>query len=179
MTSIAGFPGENPTSRPNAWVLTLIVFAAILVRAVFLAPMAVSGNLDDPDNYLPLAHSLIQGQGFAINGRPTAYRPPLYPIVLTPVVAVSGGRVAWGVGALHLTLGVATVLMTAVAARRLGLTPNRVLFAAAAVALDPVLVSQSKSVMTETLAACQARRAEAARSRSCYPIQVSHRAQAR
>ena len=154
MTSIAGFPGEKPTSRPNAWVLTLIVFAAILVRAVFLAPMAVSGNLDDPDNYLPLAHSLIQGQGFAINGRPTAYRPPLYPIVLAPVVAVSGGRVAWGVGALHLTLGVATVLMTAVAARRLGLSPNRVLFAAAVVALDPVLVSQSKSVMTETLAAC-------------------------
>jgi hypothetical protein len=55
---------------------------------------------------------------------------------------------------LHAALGVATVLLTALAARRWGLGPARVLLAAAIVALDPVLVAQSRMVMTETLAAC-------------------------
>ena len=64
-----------------------------------------------------------------------------------------GKPLAWGIAVLHAALGAATVLLTALAARRWGLGPARVLLAAAIVALDPVLVAQSRMVMTETLAA--------------------------
>ena len=48
-----------------------------------------SGAFDDPDNYLPMARALASGDGFAFNGRPTAYRPPLYPLLLAPFAAPS------------------------------------------------------------------------------------------
>ncbi|WP_406695233.1 dolichyl-phosphate-mannose-protein mannosyltransferase [Singulisphaera sp. Ch08] len=111
------------------------------------------GQLDDPDRYLVVAQSLADGEGFAVNGRPTAYRPPLYPLLLSVLVATLGNRLAWGVAGMHLAAGAATVVLTAVAARRFGLTPARMLIAAAIVACDPVLVAQSRAVMTETLAA--------------------------
>ena len=111
------------------------------------------GPLDDPDNYLPLATSLAEGRGFALDGHLTAYRPPLYPLVLAPVVAAFKPHEAWAVGALHVAFGMATIVLTAMAARRWGLSPPRTIAAAAIVALDPVLVVQVRSVMTETLAA--------------------------
>jgi hypothetical protein len=109
--------------------------------------------MEDPDNYLPLARSLAEGRGFSLDGRLTAYRPPLYPLMLSPLTAVLGERTVWGVAALHLALAAGTILLTAEAARRWGLTAERVLAAATLVALDPVLVSQCRLVMTETLAA--------------------------
>jgi 4-amino-4-deoxy-L-arabinose transferase-like glycosyltransferase len=109
--------------------------------------------MEDPDNYLPLARSLASGSGFAFEGRPTAYRPPLYPLVLAPLTACLGPRVAWGVACLHLLLGGATVWLTGLTAVRWGLNGGRALAAAAVVALDPVIVAQGRSVMTETLAA--------------------------
>jgi 4-amino-4-deoxy-L-arabinose transferase-like glycosyltransferase len=132
--------------------LFAIVAASIVVRvAVMLTGI---DRLDDPDRYLTLARSLADGRGFSHKGRPTAYRPPLYPILLTPLVA-SLGRPAlpWGVGGLHLALGVGTVLLVSWTAGRWGLSRRRSLLAAAIVAFDPVLVFQSRSVMTETPAA--------------------------
>jgi 4-amino-4-deoxy-L-arabinose transferase-like glycosyltransferase len=107
--------------------------------------------MDDPDNYLPLARAVAEGRGLALEGRPTAYRPPLYPLVLAPLVVLMGDRPWWGIRVLHLALGAATVALTARAARGGGLTPGRALVAAAIVALDPVLVVQGRAVMTETL----------------------------
>lgn len=112
------------------------------------------GRLDDPDGYLTLARSLAQGRGLALEARPTAYRPPLYPILLAPIAATLGpGALPWGLAALHLGLGAGTVLLTHRAARGLGLSPARSLVASAIVAFDPVLVAQSRPVMTETPAA--------------------------
>jgi Dolichyl-phosphate-mannose-protein mannosyltransferase len=112
------------------------------------------GRLDDPDHYLTLAGSLAEGRGFSLDGRPTAYRPPLYPIILAPLAGTLGrSAMPWGVGALHLALGTGTVLLTGWTARRLGLSAGRSLAASAIVALDPVLAFQSRSVMTETPAA--------------------------
>ena len=50
------------------------------------------GAFDDPDNYLPLARSLAAGDGFALKGRLTAYRPPLYPMLLAPSIAIAGNE---------------------------------------------------------------------------------------
>ena len=135
------------------WPLAALIALAVAARLAVIAPR-LGQPPDDPDNYLPLARTLAEGRGFLINGRPSAYRPPLYPLVLAPLVRLlDERRLMWGVAALHLALGAGTVSLTYVASRRWGLSPRRGLVAAAVVALDPVLVVQSRSVMTETLAA--------------------------
>lgn len=143
----------EPLRFGRSWRLGLlaVVVFAIVARAGVMA--RGFGALDDPDNYLVLARSLAEGRGFQLRGRPTAYRPPLYPLVLAPLVAGLGSRLAWGVAGLHLVLGGATVALTAVAMRRWGLSPARALVASAIVAFDPVLVAQCRMVMTETLSA--------------------------
>ena len=134
----------------RAWAAVLALAAA--ARLAVMLPAARQPP-DDPDNYLPLARSLAEGRGFQLRGRPTAYRPPLYPLLLAPLVAAAGPDATAPILGLHLALGVGTVALTARAARRWGLSPRRGLVAAAIVACDPVLVVQGRSVMTETLAA--------------------------
>lgn len=134
-----------------AWVALLL--AAALVRLALSAPWAGRGP-EDPDNYLPLARSLAEGRGFCLpDGRPTAYRPPLYPLILAPLSRSGPAALAWGIAILHALLGSATVGLTGMTARRWGLGPARAAIAAVLVAFDPVLVVQARSVMTETLAA--------------------------
>lgn len=127
----------------------------IMILAVLLRAAAMSRGpaaFDDPDNYLPMARSLAAGEGFAFKGRPTAYRPPLYPMLLVPAVAM-GEWERWGIAALHIALGAGTVWMTAAAAIGFGLSRRRAMAAAFIAACDPVLAWQARSVMTETPAA--------------------------
>jgi 4-amino-4-deoxy-L-arabinose transferase-like glycosyltransferase len=126
----------------------MILGVAIRAAAMMRSP----GPFDDPDNYLPMARSLASGQGFVFRGRPTAYRPPLYPLILVPAVCL-GRWQSWGIAVLHLGLGAATVWMTATAASGFGWSRRRALAAAIIAACDPVLAWQSRSVMTETPAA--------------------------
>ena len=132
--------------------MLLIVALAVGARRVVIGREL--DRLDDPDGYLALARSLVAGAGLRINGLPTAYRPPLYPILLTPWVAVWDGAslpraLAWS----HLGLGASAVVFMADSARRWGLPRFGCWFAAVVVAVDPVLLVQSRAIMTETLAA--------------------------
>ena len=69
-------------SASESHLLWTIVLLAVVLRAAVMCVAA--GAFDDPDNYLPMARSLASGEGFAFKGRPTAYRPPLYPLMLAP-----------------------------------------------------------------------------------------------
>ena len=93
---------------PLTWIMILAVVlrAAVMIRG--------GGSFEDPDNYLPMARSLASGEGFSFKGRPTAYRPPLYPVMLVPAIML-GAWAPWGLALLHLGLGAGTVWMTAVA----------------------------------------------------------------
>ena len=130
----------------------IVLAAALLARLAVLVP-AARRPLDDPDNYRPLARSIAEGRGFSHRGRPTAYRPPLYPLALAPIEAIFGRKADPAILSLHLVLGLATAGLTTVAARRLGLSERQATVAGLIVALDPVLVAQGRAVMTETLAA--------------------------
>ena len=139
------------TRRDLATVL-LVVLLAVGARWVVIGH--AMDRLDDPDGYLTLARSVVAGEGLRINGHPTAYRPPLYPILLAPWVAAWDGAslpraLAW----FHLGLGALTVALVADSARRWGLTRLGCGLAAVVVAFDPVLLVQSRAIMTETLAA--------------------------
>jgi 4-amino-4-deoxy-L-arabinose transferase-like glycosyltransferase len=134
--------------RPKVVPLWYVILLAVLLRAAVMVREV--GALADPDNYLPLARSLVAGTGFALGVHPTAVRPPLYPLLLAPVVAIWGNRPDFGVALLHLALGAGTVWLTAAAAERSGLSRPRAIFAAFVTACDPVLVWQARAVMTET-----------------------------
>ena len=138
--------------------LGAVLAVALVARLAVMGP-ALRRPLEDPDNYRPLARSLAQGRGYRYRAnpsapaRPTAYRPPLYPLLLAPIEATWGDRADPAILALHLAFGLATAGLTVVAARRWGLSGPRSLAAGLVVALDPVLVAQGRAVMTETLAA--------------------------
>ena len=90
--------------------LTGLILLTLLVRggALVLSPHALE---DDPDGYRAVAENLLEHGTFGEGDVPTAYRPPLYPLVLVPCLAAGpGGRAA--IGLLHLALGVATVWLT-------------------------------------------------------------------
>jgi hypothetical protein len=133
------------------WAIAGLIVLAVVLRA---AMMARGGSVfEDPDNYLPLAKTLAAGEGFQVKGRPTAYRPPLYPLLLAPLTLLGNEPPSLLIAVLHLGLGAGTVWLTALAAKGSGLSAVRAFLAAFFVACDPVLVWQSRAVMTETPAA--------------------------
>ncbi|MEZ6135941.1 MAG: hypothetical protein R3C53_13645 [Pirellulaceae bacterium] len=141
------------TSRSLVRISLATLVFALLVRSAVLFPN-MSGLGDDWDSYGRLAVNWSESSvyGFeASNGsvRPTAFRPPLYPWLLSWLV--EDGQV-WlaGVAALHLTLGLASVWLTLSIGRKLGLAWAPL--AAVAVTLDPLLMRASQLLMTETLA---------------------------
>lgn len=127
-------------------VAALVLLAALLIRIGIL--LVTPGALDaDPDGYRRLAVNMVEYRTFGDGEAPTAFRPPLYPLLL----AIDNSRIA--IGVLHVVLGVATVGLVLLLGRRLGLNAYGSALAALLVAFDPILLSQSTQVMTETLAA--------------------------
>lgn len=119
---------------------------ALLVRGGAAAAMRSSLSAD-PDGYRRLAENVLQHGVFGSVRMPTAYRPPLYPLLL----AAGGTPSAWKVALLHVACGAATVWLTVRLGSRSGLG-RWSLVAGALVACDPILLNQSAQVMTETLA---------------------------
>jgi hypothetical protein len=124
------------------------VFVAAALRLV--ASIAWAGDLQrDPDAYGGLASRLLDGQGFvAPDGRPTAYRPPFYPLLLAAVLPA--GPVA--IAVLQIALGTVTVVLTASIGRSVGLG-RFALLAAGLVAVDPLLLRYTPQIMTEVTCA--------------------------
>ncbi len=145
------------------WVILLIA-AGLRILVIYNSGDQLA---QDPDSYSRLATNLSEtgvygfhrspptefsngGSSVVSTMRPTAFRPPLYPVLLS--LGVGGETVSLAyIGALHVLLGLVTVALTYLAAQRLGLPAW---IPAAAIACDPLLLRQSQLVMTETLAAC-------------------------
>ena len=190
---------ERSDSARERWILVGLLLFTLVVRGTVLWLMR--GNLEqDPDAYREIAENLIVQGEFALgNGefalgkltsqtgdwhpRPTAYRPPLYPVVLSNLPAADRQHLSLvKIAVLHLMLGVATVWLTWATTRRVGQAavsragpPSSShenwwavgRFAASShpigmwppviagliVACDPILLNQQTLVMTETLAA--------------------------
>lgn len=133
--------------------LLAVLTLGLIARVVVIRPGF--GTPSDPDLYLPIARSLASGRGFCLwEGMPTAARPPLYPLLLAPVVRLLDGRLLpLGVASLHTILGLGTIALTYLTARRWGCGQDRAMVAAMIVAFDPVTLVQTRGVMTETFAA--------------------------
>lgn len=135
----------------SALALGLLILVAMLLRlaVIGLAPQHLG---DDRDAYLGIARELQQGHGFATPAvhNPTAYRPPLYPLLLAAVTSIGPH---WPVAALHILLAAATVWLTYSFTYRGTDSPWAATAAAAFVSVDPLLVWYASFPMTETLCA--------------------------
>lgn len=154
---------SNSKSTENGWEsltnrrfeIVVLLAMTVLVRVIVLVVFA--DNLqDDPDAYRALAAGIREDGIFGVKTDdgptiPTAYRPPLYPIVLSCLVGFTKAF-PWLVGALHVILGLWTVFNTYLLASTWGIRKRRWL-PAIFVAVDPILLNQSTLIMTETLAA--------------------------
>lgn len=126
---------------------TRLLILAVAVRAGVLL-IAHDNLAADPDGYRSLARNLLEQRTFGRGTQPTAYRPPLYPLLLT-VCETGLWNALVATAALHLALGVATVAVTLYLGKSWGLA-RRSYLAALLVAFDPILLHQSTLVMTET-----------------------------
>ena len=137
---------------------------AVLLLGLLVRGCVCFGNLSrysaDPDAYRAIAIALDTSGTYGLEGadgtvHATAYRPPLYPYLLS-WFATDGKLSNGSVAALHTLLGGLSVLLVFMTARRLLVEHRRPLIlsavAAVLVAIDPILVLQSSQVMTETLA---------------------------
>jgi 4-amino-4-deoxy-L-arabinose transferase-like glycosyltransferase len=138
-----------PSSRQNRSLWALLALTLLLRGGVLLlAPRAFEA---DPDGYRLIARNILEQGTFGYDGHLSAYRPPLYPVMLAPLMAL-GSYEPLGIGLLHVLLGVATVAIVVHVGRLWGLG-RYALLAGALVAIDPLLLWQSTLVMTETPAA--------------------------
>lgn len=108
----------------------------------------------DPDAYVALASGILQHGGFQLpaSDLPTAFRPPVYPLLLSAPLA---GRLPEAQAVLIVNLLMGTLLVPAAwwLATVAGLTGGWALWPAMLCALDPLLLRYSSLPMTEVTAA--------------------------
>lgn len=132
--------------------LLAVLLLGLLVRGAVLWQYRDTLTRDD-DNYGEIATNLRQQSIFGLGqeaATPTAFRPPLYPLLLAATM-MAEKITPLQVGALHLLLGLLTILLVYQLARQYSL-PQAAPLAALLVAVDPILLYQSTRIMTETLA---------------------------
>ena len=159
-------------------IVALAALAAFTMLVRGGALLVWGGNLArDTDAYLEIARNLSEGLGYSLGQppHPTAFRPPLYPVVVAALFTMGAG--GWAIGILHLALAVGTVLLTFKIGNRLGcanyslyLSRGRLrylpdlipranlsflaaqsILAAVLVAVDPILLQYTAQAMTETV----------------------------
>lgn len=137
---------ERKTAPPPgiAWILLVGVQLRIVAVVLRFENLQV-----DTDAYLAIAQNLLDGYGYcSVPGQPTAFRPPLYPLMLSACLAC-GGFAAIGIA--QVLLGTATIWLTWLIGLRCLLSQRTSLVAAALVAVDPLLIHYTTQSMTETL----------------------------
>jgi hypothetical protein len=131
------------------WLGFAICGLAFFVRAGMWYLDGAALN-QDIDAYLEIARNLAQGDGYSRGSppHPTAYRPPLYPLLIAGLFRVGG--IPWWLGGIQVLLGTLTVALMLRCGRLLNLGPARYL-GAVFVALDPLLIRYTTLAMTEVL----------------------------
>lgn len=135
--------------RDRALLLAIVVIGFVLRVAVTVSwrdRLAV-----DVDGYRGIAEMLAGGHGFAnpVTKQPTAFRPPLYPVVLAAGMLIAPEPLV--VASVNVLFGTLTVLLAGWLALRVSLRPFWLV--PLAVAVDPLMLAYTPQVMTEVTSA--------------------------
>lgn len=173
---------SSKRSSASSSYLLMAILIATIVRGGILFRSLDSFNAD-PDAYQRLADNLWTFGVFGSGKTPTAFRPPLYPASLSALIYLRSSadrpdskpsdqttqktNSKWqnyfdaklalsknaAIALWHWLLGVAAVALAFALAVNLGLSKRLACLASLLVAVDPILLGQSRLVMTETMAA--------------------------
>ena len=142
---------RSPWRRPKA-----VIFVVALVVRLIAAVVWWPDTQTDPDTYVGLARNVASGVGFCTPGtdNPTAYRPPVYPLMLATLVDVPGFRGGLAVPLWNILFDAATIGFVW---SRLRFTSESMWGARTAVfvlAVDPLMVRYVALPMTELCFTC-------------------------
>lgn len=132
-----------------------ILLVALLIRSfhalgAWLATRGVEVfYLDDSASYVSVAREFLSAGAFGRGGEPEIFRTPGYPLLLIPGLLL--GRVEITTIALQIALAVATTFGVAVLSLRVFADGRIALAAAALYAFEPLSISFSAILMSETL----------------------------
>jgi hypothetical protein len=138
--------------QTTSGLLTLLFLgAAVRLGLAWFHP---SDMMLDSDGYLAHAEMVANGEGFAgpYTHRPTAFRPPAYPIALAGL-RLTGLSASACVGVINGVCSLSIIWLTWVLSRQLQLPPLSAFFATAITAFDPLLIRYAILPMTEVPAA--------------------------
>jgi hypothetical protein len=138
-------------SRRQLWLVAVVCGMACLARIAIFSLQGHQLNVDR-DAYLEIAGHLAAGEGFSkdLPPHPTAYRPPLLPLLIAAILKLGGSP--YVLGLVHIALGTLCTALTFRIGQLLQLGWASVV-AAALVAIDPLLLQNTVLPMTETLCA--------------------------
>jgi hypothetical protein len=151
--------GRDDASHTSCLAWCVLLTTVVAVRGGWLWTH-YEDLRQDPDGYRHLAISLIQTGTYGYRAddspvvHPTAYRPPLYPVLLAAVGWYDHVPLL-AIAALHVVLGAATAAGVVQLGKSWHLG-NWSWAAGVLTAVDPILLRQSSLVMTETAAAALA-----------------------
>lgn len=145
---------EAGCGRWTTWAVPIAVAAT--VRALYwvvVSPTWVPRS--DARQYVALARALAGGDGFSSTFpggvvHPTAFRPPLYPILLAVPTRIFGPDALWPGRLLAIAIGLGLIAATVAYVRRIA-GDRAGLVAGLAVSLAPSLVANDTITMSESL----------------------------
>ncbi len=132
LTNIAMVMQNERVAARGRKVFLALVTTGVLLRLIstlvastrVTTPWRVGG---DVEFYVRLASTVAHGGGFTYAGLPTAFRPPLYPLLLAGMMKAFGNAFPLPVRCLQCAVGLATVwLCGRIAARLFGQAAGRV-----------------------------------------------------
>jgi 4-amino-4-deoxy-L-arabinose transferase-like glycosyltransferase len=136
---------------PVRSILVCLLAIGLVVRLGLLAGVRDVGiHTDDERDYVTLAASMLDGHGFAFDGRPTSIRPPLYPAFVSAVWTVAPARSFQSVRAAQIGLSLLTVCLLFWTASRV-FDPRVGLTAAAIWCFYPSFLYAGVLILTEVL----------------------------
>jgi hypothetical protein len=127
-----------------------LVIATVVTR---LAASAIwwSDTATDPDAYVGIAKRIADGDGYCSPGTktPTAYRPPLYPLLLSGYAALPAPLSGYGICVLNTTFSILLVMTLYLRLRQNGLSLLGSTIASGVILVDPLLIRATPLAMTE------------------------------
>ncbi len=137
------------TNRNIQLVIILLVAAILRIAAISLRPPEAMLQAPDEPDFYNLALSVAHGEGFAMDGQPTAYRDMLFPSLVGVAFRLTGGWLP-----IFILLQIAADLLTIFLLYRIGAGRfgERIgIFMAAAWAIYPAAIFYCSLFLTETL----------------------------